>query len=1261
MAEFVILKSCQCQQVIKIFPSLKNEDKLVTNNITSGNLESKRLENFNSNLSNSHHDEENINQNCSKCKCPSERSFHTLLISSALNEQVKQGFNMEGIFLLGGKNDTNLLNSFHFYSIEEDSWKELNHFPFGIYGHSSAIVNIELLEKEDQNDNIDSLKSQEDYIYQANIENSVDATQNMQIKNTHLPTIIVFGGKRIQDSLSNELWMFQNFQWHLLQTQNEVQTDHLNNLTNDKFNNSIPSPRAFHTLVYFSMPYPSTVNSVFLFGGQTISGPSNELWIFNLNTFKWTLQNSLSKEKPSPRFEHSMVRWKNLIFVIGGTNGVSRFNDCWMYNISSNFWTNIPLIFSIQDTSNNEKFGNQNKMDATKFLSRNKSDHLMNSGNSILTCVHSNYLLLWIGSEIYSLDLTFLDEDPSNIPQLNSIQSLYKRKNSIPISERIGSAFVSLHDSVYIFGGENAHKYYSDLLILPLSNSISSHKSQEINNFRQLKSENANSFSNRRNQFRAPLISLNSFPNFRSFDNFDQDLKDKSRNNRNNFNSKSFLVRTLTHNIWSQLREKFTPRYNFGLDTVIHAGVQYQNTPVGILSPDEEAYSTFQYLFDPIIISLQGTHSRTKLFDHSFDTIHISNFDPNFVNNVKIIVRRNLKNLPFASMVTSQQRKQILEFIEDSIRAASKKASIWNGSIFYLGKSNTTFVNEIEKNISFNVDDEFLKVGRVFRDWPKDRAIFINENENLNVFINYDDMIQIVFNHAGSNLQSCYDRLKESIQYLDLDFSEDKNLGFLTLRPEHIGTGLTIEVNITIPAEYFNRKSSLDAFQILIQKWGKEHMKTIEIIKIGIGRYKFLNRITYGTASRILLDFAQNIHQFIEKLKSIERVNTVTQLSPNAPFEQEQQFDGLKPKVVVYQESKKNENFINQNTIIYPNVMNTTVSDLSTEILVNQSPQHSIPPSSQSSLQASSPILELSVEVLKLSDQSNLLENQLSKNNLHSNATSVKIEKTQIVQKENSQAIANDNSQIPRSLSSFKVISLEKLQERDQEFIDTFIDPDSPKLEHFQQEIQEIQNNVTLQQEYTSSVHPNSHKSTKLSSKIISDTNKDIIPSSNLQLRLNRVSQYKNRMSGNDLLPLYYLACLKHHVSPNSYIIQQIKNDKICIEGVMNISNNILGDQGCKPLIELIPYLSSIQIINLRHNGLENSATEFICQTLMQNKQLNLIGIDFSKNLISLHGALAILALVKEMTSIEWISIEDTFISPIHTEMIQYILKNRTN
>ncbi|KAH9868231.1 hypothetical protein J1614_007303 [Plenodomus biglobosus] len=110
-----------------------------------------------------------------------------------------------------------------------------------------------------------------------------------------------------------------------------------------------PTGRYGHTLNILG-------SKIYIFGGQVEGFFFNDLVAFDLNSLqssasRWEVllpntkdQVSLQGKAPPARTNHSVVTWNDKLYLFGGTDGVTWFNDVWTYEPRTNSWTDLDCI-----------------------------------------------------------------------------------------------------------------------------------------------------------------------------------------------------------------------------------------------------------------------------------------------------------------------------------------------------------------------------------------------------------------------------------------------------------------------------------------------------------------------------------------------------------------------------------------------------------------------------------------------------------------------------------------------------------------------------------------------------------------------------------------------------------------------------------------------------------------------------------------------------------------------------------------------------
>ena len=79
-----------------------------------------------------------------------------------------------------------------------------------------------------------------------------------------------------------------------------------------------------------------------VFGGQSLDGPLNDVWIFDFETLQW-MSPKISGEPPQPRSYHTASLIGDKILIFGGKRRQKWYNDLIMLDIPERSWNTITL------------------------------------------------------------------------------------------------------------------------------------------------------------------------------------------------------------------------------------------------------------------------------------------------------------------------------------------------------------------------------------------------------------------------------------------------------------------------------------------------------------------------------------------------------------------------------------------------------------------------------------------------------------------------------------------------------------------------------------------------------------------------------------------------------------------------------------------------------------------------------------------------------------------------------------------------------
>ncbi|XP_015758117.1 PREDICTED: arginine kinase-like isoform X1 [Acropora digitifera] len=333
---------------------------------------------------------------------------------------------------------------------------------------------------------------------------------------------------------------------------------------------------------------------------------------------------------------------------------------------------------------------------------------------------------------------------------------------------------------------------------------------------------------------------------------------------------KSLLKKFLTEDVFDELKVKKTTRGCTLWDQIV-SGVEQLDSSNGIYATDEEAYTVFAKIFDPII---EAYHAPYKLADkHSSDMnpekVDAPNLDVEgaFIRSTRIRVARNLKG---HGLPPSLHNKERIEVENKIVGVLTSLTGDLAGKYYPLsGMSEETRQQLVNDHFLFKKGDRFLESAGINKMWPQGRGIFHNENKTFLVWVNEEDQLRIISMEKGSDIGSVFRRLCLAVNELDkqLGFQQDESRGYLSSCPTNLGTGMRASVHVKIPhaAEHPDFKKICDEYHIQARGIHGEHsVSTGE----DAGVYDISNRRRLGLSE---VQCVQDMYNGVKKLLEIEK------------------------------------------------------------------------------------------------------------------------------------------------------------------------------------------------------------------------------------------------------------------------------------------------------------------------------------------------------------------------------------------------------
>lgn len=207
---------------------------------------------------------------------------------------------------------------------------------------------------------------------------------------------------------------------------------------------------------------------------------------------------------------------------------------------------------------------------------------------------------------------------------------------------------------------------------------------------------------------------------------------------------KSLLKKHLTREIWANMKKKSTSKGG-NIQICAKSGVQRPEFPIGVMASDEEAYKTFGDLFQPIIKDIHPEFDFR--FNYKFDQLKADLIEVRLaemqeqldhVTNFRFEAQRNFKGTPFSPLMTKEAKLQVEKRVVEAL--GSLYGSYYQ--VQRLSESDTEWLSSIGIDPQ-NKNEEFDAAG-INDDWPVGRGIFIQEQRNFLVLVNFEDHVRIV-------------------------------------------------------------------------------------------------------------------------------------------------------------------------------------------------------------------------------------------------------------------------------------------------------------------------------------------------------------------------------------------------------------------------------------------------------------------------------------------------------------------------------------
>lgn len=282
-------------------------------------------------------------------------------------------------------------------------------------------------------------------------------------------------------------------------------------------------------------------------------------------------------------------------------------------------------------------------------------------------------------------------------------------------------------------------------------------------------------------------------------------------------NCTSMLCKYLTKEVFQTLKDKTTAN-GFTLEQAINSGVINIDSSIGVYAGDEESYSTFGALFDPIIEDYHGFGKKEKHQSKlNPESLNAPNPDPDgeFILSTRIRVGRNVANFPLGPAISKEQRNEVESSVVEGLNRLEGELE---GTYYpLLGMSKEVQDGLIKDHFLFKEGDRFLDAAGLNRNWPEGRGIYHNKDKTFLVWVNEEDQLRIISMQMGGDIKEVFTRLVKAIKSIEtqVPFSYNDHLGYITSCPTNLGTAMRASVHITLQ----KLAKNMEAFQVITDKY----------------------------------------------------------------------------------------------------------------------------------------------------------------------------------------------------------------------------------------------------------------------------------------------------------------------------------------------------------------------------------------------------------------------------------------------------------
>ena len=226
----------------------------------------------------------------------------------------------------------------------------------------------------------------------------------------------------------------------------------------------------------------------------------------------------------------------------------------------------------------------------------------------------------------------------------------------------------------------------------------------------------------------------------------------------------------------------------------------------------------------------------------------------------RVRLARNIKEIPFSSRMTEQQREQVVQ---------SCKSAVLDGNSVLKDSMKFFDLDNMESSDKQALAECHILSPQMADGKQNHRGLLLSDDQKTSILINEEDHIRIQCMAAGFDLDGCLKQAGRVDDILEeaLSFGFDERFGYLTCCPTNVGTGLRASVMVHLPALVMNNGmeriiSSLSRLGMTVRGIYGEGSKALGNI------FQISNQVTLGVTED---ETVQKLTQLVQEVVDAER------------------------------------------------------------------------------------------------------------------------------------------------------------------------------------------------------------------------------------------------------------------------------------------------------------------------------------------------------------------------------------------------------